>query len=631
MKITVLTSSYPRFAGDGAAPFIKSISEALARLGNQVEVVAPFDPAVIPGEQGTLPVHRFRYVWPDRWSIMGHARSLEADAHLRPLSYLLLPLFLASAFFKLFAVSKRQHAQAIYCHWVIPNGPAAVCVAGLRKIPLIVSLHGSDIYLARKNKLFGRVAHWVFRHAAAVTACSDELRQGALELGAPADTLLLPWGADPQIFNPERRNPGFRSEMNSEPDNILLLTMGRMVHKKGFNVLLDTLPDLLDQNSKIRVVMAGDGPLREAYQQRVAGLGLSDKVFFPGQIPWDRAPDLLAAADIFILPSIKDEYGNIDGLPTVLLEAMASGTAIIASDIAGVRLVIDPGQNGWLVEPGKPEYLRQAIQTLADDSVKRQILARAARRSIVEHYNWEWVARQITGLLEQAVWRRRHKLRLGTAYRDEMVRILGYRPTSGRILDVGCHDGYWLSTLSGGQKIGVDPQPTDVNPHVDVVCADGVALPFADQSFDWVFAMDVIEHVEDDDAFARSLSRMVASGGRLFLSTPSLDIRLTPRCLTRWISHQWGHYLRLGYTPERLKELFQDELEIKIQYWNAPAYRFYYLPVRLLSMIAPRFIARFVQRQARADAKKTGGPHGFVILEGTRSPSANHLNNPDET
>ena len=88
MKISVLTSSYPRYPGDGAAPFVRSICEHLAKLGHDVEVVAPYDPAVGRMDY-RVKVHRFRYIWPPGWHIMGHGRALEKDVRLRPLSILL--------------------------------------------------------------------------------------------------------------------------------------------------------------------------------------------------------------------------------------------------------------------------------------------------------------------------------------------------------------------------------------------------------------------------------------------------------------------------------------------------------------------------------------------------------------
>ena len=393
MRIAVLTSSYPRFPGDGAAPFVQSISEHLAGLGHAVEVVAPYDPAVVASDTagptaGSLRVHRFRYVWPARLHIMGHARAMEADVRLRPLSLLLLPLFLAAAFLTLWRVTGRQKSQAIHVHWVVPNGPVAACVAALRRIPFVISLHGSDIFFARRNRLFGAVAGWVFRRAGGVTACSPELRDGALALGA-RQVQLLAWGADPQVFHPQRRSTAYRqaSGWESGPQEAVVVTaLGRLVHKKGFD----------------RLVIGGDGPLRMALEVQAQQLGLQGRVSFAGRIPWDQVPKFLASSDVFVLPSVRDAQGNMDGLPTVLLEAMGCGLAVVASRLGGIPLVIEDGQNGLLIPPDDVPALENALEKVLQPAA-RQALADAAQRSVEQTFNWANVARILAEMCEQAV------------------------------------------------------------------------------------------------------------------------------------------------------------------------------------------------------------------------------------
>ncbi|MCS7002599.1 MAG: hypothetical protein NZ518_07115, partial [Dehalococcoidia bacterium] len=97
MRVTVLTSTYPRFPGDGAAPFVRSLAVALAEAGHAVTVVAPHDIAVRAAPDDGISVRRFRYVWPDRYHIMGHARALQDDRRLRPLAIALVPPFAAGA------------------------------------------------------------------------------------------------------------------------------------------------------------------------------------------------------------------------------------------------------------------------------------------------------------------------------------------------------------------------------------------------------------------------------------------------------------------------------------------------------------------------------------------------------
>lgn len=621
MKIAVIASSYPRFPGDGTAPFVKSICEHLAKQGHEVEVVAPYDPAVKETKHERAHVQRFRYIWPEKLHIMGHARSLDSDVRLRPLSYLLLPFFLLGAFIALMRVTGKQKSQVIHAHWVIPNGLVAVWVASLRRIPLIISLHGSDIYVAQKNPIFGAAARWIFQRAAGVTACSQELRLGAIRLGAPEGTRLLPWGADPDLFRPGLRPADHPSPDSEDQPEIQLVALGRLVHKKGFGTLLAALPDAIQRHPGIRLTVGGDGPLKAELMRQAESLGISEYVTFAGQIPWDQVPELLAKCDIFVLPSVHDAFGNVDGLPTVLPEAMACGRAVIASDIGGVSLIIHHGHNGLLVPPGDEKILADTLSLLAADANLRNNLGISARQAIEQKFNWDEVAKQFTRIFENAIWRGSQSFRLGTVYRNEFLTLLGKRTNRGRVLDVGCHDGYFLNSLDAPLRIGVDPDPIPGAPGVQFVRADGCHLPFRSGAFDHVYALDVIEHIEDDRNFAKSLNRVLAPGGELFLSTPSLSIRMFPPFLTGWISRQWGHTLRLGYTAAELEGLFKNGVKVTSYPWNAPAYRFWYLPVRLISTIFPGLAAKLLRKIARWDFHHAQGQNGFQILEAACSPT----------
>lgn len=217
------------------------------------------------------------------------------------------------------------------------------------------------------------------------------------------------------------------------------------------------------------------------------------------------------------------------------------------------------------------------------------------------------------------------KRRLGTLYRNEMLRALGLCANSGRVLDVGCHDAFFLGTLTAPMRVGVDLAPQPGQPGVSLVCADARHLPFDTGAFDWIYALDVIEHVKDDGAFAAELARCVAPGGQLLLSTPSRFIRLNPPFLTRWISRQWGHHDRLGYTPEELTRLFGPWLQVKVEPWNALAFRLGYLAVRGLAVVWPALSARLMRSMARWDARRREGQSGFYFLTGRREGSQGHV------
>jgi glycosyltransferase involved in cell wall biosynthesis len=403
MKIAVLTSSFPRYGGDGIAQFIQSLTVQLAALGNSLTVIAPFDPAVEPVEQEGFEVIRFRYIWPPQLHIMGHGRALQADVHLNPLAYFLVPLYLLASFYSLMRVTRTQQTDLIHVNWVIPNGPVGALVAMIRRIPFIVSLHGSDIFVARRNPLFSLVARWVFQRAAAVTACSQMLREHALSLGAPEDTHLLPWGVDTTNFHPSNRSDHWRRIVDLEEGGSLLVSLGRMVHKKGFQTLVDALPMILKTHPKTKLIIGGEGPIRSELAKQAEELGVADALHLPGRVAWGRVPELLSSADLFILPSIKDEAGNEDGLPTVLLEAMSCEIPVVASEIGGVEMVINDEKNGLLIPPGDSQTLAHKVIRLLSDPENRAALAKEARADAISRFTWKHCAQSFQDVFAQSI------------------------------------------------------------------------------------------------------------------------------------------------------------------------------------------------------------------------------------
>lgn len=398
MKILVLASSYPRFPGDGTAPFVKSLSEELARLGHQVHVLAPYDPAVQETSDSPVSVYRFRYVWADSLCIVGHAKSLEADVRLKKTVYFLTPLYLLCGAIALIRLARKYQFNLIHTHWVLPNGPIGALCARLLRLPLVITLHGSDIFVANRNLLFSQVARFALRSADAVTACSPELKSWAVQMGAKESSVhLVPWGADPQRFAAQDAS-GLRVKLGLEPDELVVLAMGRLVYKKGFEYLIRAVPKI-PRTIPWRLIIGGDGDLRDNLQQLACQLGVEERVLFLGQVPWDEVPGCLSLCDVFVAPSIRDRSGNLDGLPTVILEAMSVGRPIVSTEIAGIPLVVRDGENGFLVPEKSPQGLATAIGRLLASSELRARQGAVSRRMVEQELNWKSVAREFEQLL----------------------------------------------------------------------------------------------------------------------------------------------------------------------------------------------------------------------------------------
>lgn len=398
MKICMVTSSYPKYPGEVTAPFIEEIAAGVTALGHEVHLLLPHHPDLRRGavERG-VHLHPYRYAPFRALAIWGYAESLAADVEVRGRTYLAAPLALPAGLLALLRLTRRERFDLLHAHWVIPNGPAAALAAGRRALPLVLSLHGSDIYLPERKPWLRPIARWTLRRAAAITACSQDLARRAVALGAPAGRLtVIPYGADPQTFHPadpaERART--RAELGLSPHEPFLLAVGRLVRKKGFDILLRALPQVIREVGPVRLLIAGRGDLHEELVALAGRLGVNNYVNFTGAIERDRLPALFRSCDLLAVPSMHDERGNVDGLPNVVLEGMASGVAIVASEVAGIPQVISPEETGLLVPEKDPEALAAAIVRLLREPELRARLGREARKRVEKELNWPAVARQ---------------------------------------------------------------------------------------------------------------------------------------------------------------------------------------------------------------------------------------------
>lgn len=398
MNISVITSSYPRFDGDGTAPFVRSISLALNKLGNNIDIVAPYDPEVKDMGQEEVNVSRFKYAPQRNCHIMGHSRALKGDNVLDKRAFLLIIPYIISGTAALWKSIETKKSTFIHAHWSLPNGLCAWIINKIRKTPYIVSLHGSDVFVANKNFIFEKVNELVLKGAKAITACSNELFEYAESHGGYGKTHLIEWGADPAIFLPIVEKTTIRKEMNLPENAVLITSLGRLVPKKGFSVLISAFAQA-EKPENTFLVIGGAGSQRDALIETSKRLGINEKLILPGVIKWKDVPAFLGASDVFALPSIRDPRGNIDGLPTVLLEAMSCGLPCIASDVGGVSLVIRSWENGVIVDPNDVSALSSTISSILSDSSMRLKLSKAARESVVEKYNWLVVAQKLNELL----------------------------------------------------------------------------------------------------------------------------------------------------------------------------------------------------------------------------------------
>lgn len=401
LRILFLTQTYPRWPGDTAGPFIRELARGLVRAGDRVTVLTPRAVQVRRAwNDDGVEVESFAYA-PGPLEVLGYGRSLAADERVRPGAALAAPLYLLAAAKAAARHLKRERYDLLHAHWIAPNALVALWpgVHGTGTL-IAAGLHGSDVFLAEKA-----LARPAIRRALArcglLTGCSPELVERAQRIGYRGKpSRVIPYGVDTDMFRPAAEFPGepgeepWRERLDIPGDSTVLLGVGRLATKKGFQVLIDVLPRLLSEFSDLHAIIAGDGDRMADFRAAVNGWrpGHAGRVHLPGAVAHDDLPALYRDADLFVLPAVHDPQGNVDGLPNVILEALASGLPVVATTVSGIPLAVEAGVQGVLVPEQDGAALREALAGLLANPEQRRLMGARARDRAVSQLTWDIVA-----------------------------------------------------------------------------------------------------------------------------------------------------------------------------------------------------------------------------------------------
>lgn len=368
MRVLMLNYEYPPIGG-GAAPITRALSEQLAEAGHRVDVVTM--------GYGRLPFHED--------FVAGRLRVFRVPALRRsPVRAVTVEMasYLASALPWAVHLAARERYDLIHAHFLVPTGVLGALVKRLSGLPLVVTIHGSDVpgynpdRFKRGHKLLNPAWKAIVSSADAIISPSAYLRD-LLQRSCPAPVTVLPYG-----FNPSPPSTAQRRQR--------ILFASRLFPRKGAQFVLDAVAGLDLQGWE--VVVAGDGPMLEPLQAQARRLGLD--VQFPGFVKGQALRDLYASSAIFAFPSLHDNF------PVVLLEALSAGCAVVTNNVTGMPEVT--ADAALLVKPHDVVGLRAAIARLMGDSELRAELGTRAQRRIGE-LSWKRILEQHVDLYERVV------------------------------------------------------------------------------------------------------------------------------------------------------------------------------------------------------------------------------------
>lgn len=286
--------------------------------------------------------------------------------------------------------ARRERLEYLHSHFLSANTRLTRLAATLAGLPYGITAHAKDIYAAGlSDRKMGRR----LSGAAFVATISARNRDYLLERAPGARIKLIPNSVDPD------RMPLLSRPVR--PDTPLhILAVGRLVEKKGFAVLVESLAQLVGSGIDARLRIVGEGPERERLASLARRRAVEERLCFAGARSQEQLRDDYGWADVLAVPSVPAPDGDVDGVPVVILEAMALGVPVIASRLSGIPEVVQDGENGILVEPGDAPALAAALAQLRPETRSR--LAASARLSVERDYDIRKNVRRLHRLMRRA-------------------------------------------------------------------------------------------------------------------------------------------------------------------------------------------------------------------------------------
>jgi glycosyltransferase involved in cell wall biosynthesis len=383
MNVLFLTHSFPRSEGDAAGSFILRLAVALRGENVNVRVVAPAAPGLSAAQEiEGIPVERFRYA-PRRYERLAYTGNMAGDVASSWTAKLALVGFLGSDFVHAVRARRSFEPQVVHAHWWFPNGVVGTWVGGLAHIPLVTTLHGTDVRLVRTVGVAKPLFAHVLKHSAAVTTVSRWLKEETEALAPGVHPTVAPMPVSTDMFEPGTARDAER-----------LLFVGRLTAQKGVEDLLYAM-SLMKKQASLDIV--GDGPNRSAFEQLAQQLGVAPRIRWHGQLSQSELPTFYQRAAAIVVPSVDE------GLGLVAVEALLCETPVVAFDSGGLRDVIQHESTGLLVKSGDRAALASTLDDLLTRDGRGSQLGRGGRLYALSAFAPESAARRYAEIYRQVV------------------------------------------------------------------------------------------------------------------------------------------------------------------------------------------------------------------------------------
>lgn len=368
-RLLVTASTFPRWKGDTEPRFVLDLCIALKEYFD-ITVLVPATPGAKDQEilEG-VKVIRYHYFPIHKWETLCYPGAIVPRIKEKKIRGLLVPFVFLGLWYKLLRILPEY--DYVHAHWLIPQG----IVQSFFKKPYLVTGHGGDVTSLNKG-IVKSLKIRCLKNASKITVVSKALKNEVEKLVPNADVQIISMGCDTSKFGKEHYIENYFEQGRKK----VVLFVGRLAEKKGVTYLIEAMKDV-----DARLVIVGDGPLKQQLQEQAQVLG--DKVIFLGPKSHLELPSVYASADIFVGPSVTAKDGDKEGLGLVFLEAMASGIPVIGSDSGGIPEIIEDEVNGFLVKERDSKGLAEKINAiLSSDELRKKFIANGLKTAQEREY-----------------------------------------------------------------------------------------------------------------------------------------------------------------------------------------------------------------------------------------------------
>jgi glycogen(starch) synthase len=376
MRILIINSEYPPVGG-GAANASQNLAIKLVELGSEVRVLTSHYGQLpkLKTEQG-VPVQRIQAFRRNQARSGGFEQGI----------------FVLSGIFGLTRLLRGWQPDIILSFFGVPSGAITWLTKWKTGIPYVVSLRGGDVPgfrpydFALYHRLISPVLRRVWHHAGAVIANSTGLKELAEEFDHHTEVQIIPNGVDANQFT-------LPNERNWDPTEMLFV--GRLVYQKGIDLLIEALSGLKSHSWRLNLV--GIGPHQPFLEDLAKKRGILDRIDFKGWLSGTTLIQEYKKANVFVFPS------RHEGMPNAVLEAMACGLPVVATQIAGNQELVIPGETGLLVPPDDVTSLNAALDSILTNSETRMKMGAAGRKLVEDEFTWDRTASQYLAVMQKII------------------------------------------------------------------------------------------------------------------------------------------------------------------------------------------------------------------------------------